>query len=218
MTATVHSPHGPASTFPFVGADSSNQSAGSEPSNLDPAAKAELDRAFEALYREHVRDVYSFAYYRVGNHHDAEDLTEQAFLQAYRHFERARRESDGRSMRPWLIRIVQNLAFNHFRDRSRRPQSSIDLVEPIAAPDQTERIAEDREELDRIMGLIRELPDDRREALIMRFALGMDNREIARAMGRSDGATKVLLHRAVKQLEGMVEADAAGTAVAGGKS
>jgi RNA polymerase sigma-70 factor (ECF subfamily) len=45
------------------------------------------------------------------------------------------------------------------------------------------------------------LPDDRREALIMRFALGMSNREIARALGRSDGATKVLIHRSIKQLE-----------------
>ena len=52
------------------------------------------------------------------------------------------------------------------------------------------------------------LPEDRREALIMRFALGMDNREIARALGRSDGATKVLIHRAIKQLQGLVnEAD-----------
>ncbi len=48
------------------------------------------------------------------------------------------------------------------------------------------------------------LPDDRREALIMRFALGMDNREIARALGRSDGATKVLIHRAIKQLQELV--------------
>jgi RNA polymerase sigma-70 factor (ECF subfamily) len=45
------------------------------------------------------------------------------------------------------------------------------------------------------------LADDRREALIMRFALGMDNREIAKALGRSEGATKVLIHRAIKQLE-----------------
>ena len=67
-----------------------------------PVSKAELDRAFEDLYRAHLRDVYSYAYYRVGNHHDAEDLTEQAFLQAYRHFERARRESNGRPLRPWL--------------------------------------------------------------------------------------------------------------------
>ena len=85
--------------------------------------KAELDRAFEQLYRDHLRDVYSYAYYRVGNHHDAEDLTEQAFLQAYRHFDRARRESNGRPLRPWLIRIAHNLASNFHRDRARRPQT-----------------------------------------------------------------------------------------------
>ena len=55
-----------------------------------------------------------------------------------------------------------------------------------------------------ILDGVQQLPDDRREALIMRFALGMDNREIARALGRTDGATKVLLHRAIRQLEGMV--------------
>ena len=49
------------------------------------------------------------------------------------------------------------------------------------------------------------LSDDRREALIMRFALDMSNREIARALGRSDGATKVLIHRAIKQLEEEME-------------
>ncbi len=52
---------------------------------------------------------------------------------------------------------------------------------------------------------VRLLPDDRREALIMRFALGMDNREIARTLGRSDGATKVLIHRAIKQLQEIVD-------------
>ena len=41
----------------------------------------------------------------------------------------------------------------------------------------------------------------------MRFALGMDNREIARALGRTDGATKVLLHRAIRQLETIVSED-----------
>ena len=164
-------------------------------------SKAELDRAFSELYRTHLRDVYSYAYYKVGNHHDAEDLTEQAFLQAYRHFERARRESNGRPLRPWLIRIAHNLASNYYRDRARRPEANIDAVEPPAHPHETERVVEGREELREVIARLDELPDDRREALIMRFALGMDNREIARALGRSDGATKVLIHRAIKQLE-----------------
>jgi RNA polymerase sigma-70 factor (ECF subfamily) len=166
--------------------------------------KAQLDEEFSELYRTHLRDVYSYAYYRVGNHHDAEDLTEQTFLQAYRHFERALRESRGRPLRPWLIRIAHNLAANLYRDRSRRPTSSIEDTAPLSAPHTTEDLVEDRDELSRVLAGVRLLPEDRREALIMRFALGMDNREIARALGRSDGATKVLLHRAIKQLEGLV--------------
>ena len=166
--------------------------------------KADVDLQFSELYRAHLRDVYSYAYYRVGNHHDAEDLTEQTFLQAYRHFERAMTESDGRPLRPWLIRIAHNLAANLYRDRSRRPQTPIDDTAALRTTHTTEDLVEGRDELARILDGVKELPDDRREALIMRFALGMDNREIARAMGRSDGATKVLLHRAIKQLEEIV--------------
>jgi RNA polymerase sigma-70 factor (ECF subfamily) len=168
-------------------------------------SKADLDREFSDLYRAHLRDVYSYSYYRVGNHHDAEDLTEQTFLQAYRHFERAQRESAGRPLRPWLIRIAHNLAANFYRDRARKPQTAIEDAGIISAPHTTETIVEGREELQRVLAGVDQLPDDRREALIMRFALGMDNREIARALGRSDGATKVLLHRAIKQLEEIVK-------------
>ncbi len=171
---------------------------------MDPANKARLDRDFSDLYRTHLRDVYSYSYYRIGNHHDAEDLTEQTFLQAYRHFERAQAESDGRPLRPWLIRIAHNLAANLYRDRARRPQTPIDDSTVLRTMHTTEDLVEGRDELARILDAIKELPDERREALIMRFALGMDNREIARAMGKSDGATKVLLHRAIKQLEGIV--------------
>ena len=170
--------------------------------------KAELDGAFSALYREHLRDVYSYAYYRCGNHHDAEDLTEQTFLQAYRHFERAIAESNGRPLRPWLIRIAHNLAANLYRDRSRRPQTQLEDAAVISAPHDTAELVEGREQLESVLAGVALLADDRREALIMRFALGMDNKEIARAMGRSEGATKVLLHRAIKQLEEMLKEEA----------
>ena len=170
-----------------------------------PKPKAELDAQFTSLYRAHLRDVYSYAYYRVGNHHDAEDLTTQTFLQAYRHFERAMRESNGRPLRPWLIRIAHNLAANYYRDRSRKPQTPLEDAGVLAAAHTTETLVEHRDDLKRILDCVQHLPDDRREALIMRFALGMDNREIARALGRTDGATKVLLHRAIRQLEELVK-------------
>ena len=170
----------------------------------EQSSKAELDRSFSELYRTHLRDVYSYAYYRIGNHHDAEDLTEQTFLQAYRHYERALRESNGRPLRPWLIRIAHNLAANYYRDRSRRPQTQLEDAAVISAPHDTEELVEGREELRAVMDNLETLPEDRREALIMRFALDMDNREIARALGRTDGATKVLIHRATRQLQEIV--------------
>ena len=174
----------------------------------DPVArrKVEVDRDFERLYKDHLRDVYSYSYYRIGNHHDAEDLTEQTFLQAYRHFERAQRESNGRPLRPWLIRIAHNLAANYHRDKARRPTAALDNIEPPQHPHGTERVVEGRERMRQVMAGLEHLSDDRREALIMRFSLGMSNREIARALGRTDGATKVLIHRSIKQLEEELEA------------
>jgi len=166
----------------------------------DDSGKANLDREFSRFYREHLRDVYNYTYYRTGNHHDAEDLTTQTFIQAYRHFERAQRESDGRPLRPWLIRIAHNLAANYYRDRKRKPTATIEGMD-IGEPHDTEDLVVGREEAVAVLKGVNALPDDRREALIMRFALGMDNREISRAMGRSEGATKVLIHRAIKQLE-----------------
>ena len=165
------------------------------------ADKATLDRAFSQFYRDHLRDIYNYTYYRTGNHHDAEDLTTQTFIQAYRHFDRAQREANGRPLRPWLIRIAHNLAANYYRDRSRKPQTNLEDAGVLPTFHDTADLVEGREEVQEVLAGVAKLPEDRRDALIMRFALDMDNREIARALGRTDGATKVLIHRAIKQLE-----------------
>ncbi len=77
----------------------------------------------------------------------------------------------------------------------------------VSATHDTEDLVEGRQELQDVLEGVSKLPDDRREALIMRFALGMDNREIARALDRTEGATKVLIHRAIKQLEQSLKED-----------
>ena len=169
--------------------------------------KAELDREFSELYRAHLRDVYSYAYYRVGNHHDAEDLTEQTFLQAYRHFERAVE----RVRRPAAAAVAHPHRPQPGREPLPRPLAQAADADrghddALSAMHTTEDLVEGRDELARILEGVKELPDDRREALIMRFALGMDNREIARAMGRTTARRRCCIHRAIKQLEQIVRA------------
>ena len=105
------------------------------------------------------------------------------------------------------LQELSDLAANYYRDRSRRPQTAIDDADTLVATHTTEGLVQDRDDLKRILECVQQLPDDRREALIMRFALGMDNREIASALDRSEGATKVLIHRAIKQLEQRLQED-----------
>ena len=121
--------------------------------------KVSLDADFTELYRAHLRDVYSYAYYRIGNHHDAEDITEQTFLQAYRHFERAQREARGRPLRPWLIRIAHNLAANYYRDRSRKPQTNLEDAGVLPTFHDTEDLVEGREEVQEVLAGVAKLPD-----------------------------------------------------------
>ena len=71
-------------------------------------------------------------------------------------------------------------------------------------------MVEEREEVKEVLRGVSELPDDRREALIMRFALDMDNREIARALGRSGKAHQGVDSQAIKQLEQGLEEESAG--------
>src|SRR4030095_3633641 len=131
----------------------------------EPADKWVLDEEFSDFYRQHLRDIYHYTYYRTGNHHDAEDLTTQTFIQAYKHFEPAQREANGRPLRPWLIRIAHNLAANYYRDRARKPTSALPEGDTIGEIHDTEQLVEGREEAVRVLSAVQSLPDDRREAL-----------------------------------------------------
>ena len=85
-------------------------------------------------------------------------------------------------------------------------QTQLEDAAIVSEPHPTAELVEQREELEEVLAGVANLPDDRREALIMRFALDMDNREIARALGRTEGATKVLIHRAIRQLDESLKA------------
>jgi len=100
-------------------------------------------------------------------------------------------------MHPHAIELVEYVEDE--LPQARREEIAAHLATCGVCAEQVELAAAGREAL-RGTELL-ELPEDRRDALIMRFALDMDNREIARALGRTDGATKVLIHRAIKQLE-----------------
>ncbi|MEO8625546.1 MAG: RNA polymerase sigma factor [Candidatus Limnocylindrales bacterium] len=157
-------------------------------------------RAFEALYRKYVAQVYNFALYELRDPHAAEDLTAQVFLRALsglRHF-REQTAGPGSSFRVWLFQIARNTLSNERRRSRRHPQAPLDAALEVPGADDVSRSAAERDELRAALAAIDRLPADRRRALVLRFVNELDAHEIGQVLGRSEGATRVLIHRALQ--------------------
>jgi RNA polymerase sigma-70 factor (ECF subfamily) len=166
----------------------------------DLVAMAREDQAaFGELYERYVSKIYSYIYFRTGNHHDAEDLTARVFHRALVHIETY--VERGVPFQAWLYRIAHNLVANWHRDRNRR--KVVPLDEFIAAGLRSEapdEATEAQEEKERLVEAIRRLPDERQQLLVLKFVERLSNQEIGAIMDRSEGAIKSLYHRTLLAL------------------
>ena len=168
--------------------------------DVDAVRAAQADRAaFDVLYRRYLDRVYGYAFYQLGDHHDAEDATERIFMAALRALPSFREE--GATFRAWLFRIAHNTIANAHRSRFRRRTEPLPEGLERAAPNaDPARLVVEAEEARRVLHAVAELPDDRRQVVLLRFVDGLSSREIGQVMDRSEGAARVLLHRALRDL------------------
>ena len=162
---------------------------------------------FDALYRKYLAQVYAYALYELADHHAAEDATERVFLRAlaglprFRELARPEDDPEASTFRVWLFRIARNVVANDRRARRRRPDASLEAALgaglAIADPADVEAQAVARDEAAQAIRALRALPDDRRRAIELRFVDEMSTAEIAGVLGRSEGAVRVLIHRAL---------------------
>jgi RNA polymerase sigma-70 factor, ECF subfamily len=172
--------------------------------DLGDVRAAQANRAaFGVLYRRYLDPVYGYCFYLLGDHHDAEDATERTFLAALAAIERYR--DTGATFRSWLFRIAHNQLANALRARSRRRTDPLDGVPEPVAPDDPGRLAGLADDARRLRAAVARLSEDRRQVVILRFFDGLTAREIGAVLGRSDGAVRVLQHRALRELAVMLE-------------
>ena len=155
--------------------------------------------SFGQLYELYIERIFNYVYYRTGNLHDAEDLTARVFQRAMYHIENY--TDRGVPFSAWLYRIAHNLVANWHRDRSRRQEIPLnDLPVVPSKEDRPETSLVRSQEQDSLLRLIRQLPPERQNLLILKFVENLSNSEIGQIMGRSEGAVKSLYHRTLLSL------------------
>jgi RNA polymerase sigma-70 factor (ECF subfamily) len=170
--------------------------------------KAGRREEFEELLREHLNSVYSAALRMSMNRDDAEDLTQEAIIRAYRAFDRFER---GGNFRAWVLRILTNLYIDQHRAKARSPKKvSMDTITPageleaIKLEGDSSHSAEEEvlESIvdERIRDAIGELPNEYRLALLLCDAEGLTYAEAADALGVPTGTIRSRLFRARKML------------------
>lgn len=172
---------------------------GKSESELISLATAGNADAFGMLYERYIGQIYNYIYYRTSNGKDAEDLCSRVFMRALHHIERY--EDRGYPFSAWLYRIAHNLVINWYRDRDKAEEISLSeqYPPPMMAGSVEERI-EKEDEKDALLRVIADLPEDRKELLILKHVEGLTNSEIGQIMDRTEGAIKALYHRTLESL------------------
>jgi len=163
------------------------------------AARAGNASALSELYTLYFPRVYRYILARTGNTYDAEDLAEEVFMRVLEAIERFQwREAP---FSAWLFRIAHNAIANSHRARRRRRTQPIADARQQAAPGADPASVVARADQQReIRAALARIPAERRHAILLRFVDGLSAREIGAVLDRSDGAARVLLHRALRDL------------------
>lgn len=152
--------------------------------------------AFAELYRRHLKTVYRYQFARIGNVHDAQDLTAQTFLAA----QEAIPSFGGRGkFTAWLMGVACRKTADYFRrSRSTLPlEAATEIEDESIAP---EEFVERQLSLEQVAQVLSHLTVERAEAITLQIFAGLNVAEVAQVMGKSEAAVKMLVCRALKDI------------------
>lgn len=167
----------------------------------DLIAAARTDpAAFGRLYDQFIQPIYRYLYSRVGNVHEAEDLTSQTFMAAYQALPKYREQGQ---FAAWLFRIARSRMNDHFR-RSRF-EVRLDAAEEISAGEDTLSLVIQDEELGRLQLILSNLNPEEQDLLRLRYVADLSFVEMAEVLGKQEDAVKKSVYRLLARLKSQME-------------
>ncbi|MBM3133252.1 MAG: sigma-70 family RNA polymerase sigma factor [Chloroflexi bacterium] len=166
--------------------------------NLIERAQKRDPEAFAQIYEAYFDRIYRYVAIRVGTQTEAEDLTQQVFLNALESIPSYRWK--GAPFAAWLFRIAHNQVIDHYRRFSRVQMTALEMPVATHDPDPVDMIEQEMD-IERIRGAIGALTDLQQEVISLRFVGELSTAETAKIMGKNEGAVKALQHSALGALK-----------------
>ena len=173
------------------------------PSDAELVARAARGDAgaFGDLYERYLDEIFRFIFYRILDQEEAEDLTERVFLKAWEALPRGRRPVA--NFRAWLYRVARNQVID--RHRTRKPAVPLEQAATLRdGSPPPEAIAQAREESAELAAVIAGLGRRYQQVLVCRFVNGLSHAETARVLGLKENHVRVLQHRALREMRGLL--------------
>ena len=160
--------------------------------------------AFAAVYDAYSEGIYRFIYLKVPTVQDAEDLTAETFLKVWHHL---KEDKKIKALQAFLYQVARNVVVDFYRRRGTVILESLDDHEVVIA-DRGDLTLEEKmalkDELATAEAALRQLKDAYREVIVLHYLNELSLKEIGRIIGKSPGATRVLLHRALKAVKAIL--------------
>jgi RNA polymerase sigma-70 factor, ECF subfamily len=158
-------------------------------------------KAFGVLYERYVSEIYRYAFYRLGNQQDAEDITANAFIKTWEYLPKIyERDGSIRNFRNWLYRVTKNLIIDYFRTKKTVPLEN----GVYDGQDPRDNTTEENIQTGHLKKAIMQLRPDYQEIVILRFINQLSHKEIAKILKLSTGQTRILQYRALKKLREII--------------
>ncbi len=166
--------------------------------NLVRRAQQHDQTALTQIYEENFDKIYRYIVLKIGERTEAEDMTQQVFLNAFKSISSFKWK--GTPFSAWLYRIAHNQIVDYLRKKSKRPTVSLDESMTAAAGNNPEKTAEQNLDIQNLVTAANNLTEAQREVISLRFAGELPVAQVARIMGKSEGAVKALQHSAIISL------------------
>lgn len=166
-------------------------------SELIALAQAGKQEALADIYEAYFMRVYRFVYYRVSHKETAEDLTEDTFVKAFAGIKTLQTSA---AFEGWLFQIARNLVIDYYRKK--KQFVPLDTIENTLEYDtNVVDIINLQIEQSILIKLLKELNDEQQSVIKMKFMEDLDNSTIAKLLNKSEGAIRVIQHRAIAKLK-----------------